>query len=235
MLALVFRLGNCDYQKYCDFRESDPGKHQQLMKELADAAGTRLLPLPSPRNDVMWVNNWIPGLDCTNVEDLTKLEVEMRKIMRRGYDFLKKNVPTFENCFILDTASQTGTRGSRRLVGEYIVTSEDFQSGKKYDDTIAVFPRLGTPAGEEVKHVYMPYRALLPVRTEGLLVAGRSFSSDMKANNMSNLIPHCIAMGQAAGTAAAMALDQGISPRKLEYKILQRKLAEQGVPLPGVL
>jgi hypothetical protein len=235
MLALVFRLGNCDYQKYCDFRESEPEKHQQLMKELADSAGTRLLPLPSPRNDVMWVNNWIPGLDCTNVEDLTKLEVDMRKIMRRGYDFLKKNVPTFENSFILDTASQTGTRGSRRLIGEYIVTKEDLQSSKKHDDTIAVFPRLGPPGGQEVKHIYMPYRALLPTKIDGLLVAGRSFSSDMEANNMSNLIPHCIATGQAAGTAAAMAISRGITPREVDYKILQKKLADQGVPLPGVL
>ena len=145
MLALVFRLGNCDYQKYCDFRESQPQKYEELMKELARIAGTRLLPLPSPRNDVLWVNNWIPGLDCTNVEDLTKLEVEMRKTMRRGYDFLKKNFPTFENSFILDTASQTGTRGSRRLVGEYVISKEDFQASKKFEDTIAVFPRLGPP------------------------------------------------------------------------------------------
>ena len=235
MLALVFRLGNCDYQKYCDFREAEPEKHQELMKELADFAGTRLLPLPSPRNDVVWVNNWIPGLDCTNVEDLTKLEVDMRKIMRLGHDFLKRNVPTFENSFILDTASQTGTRGSRRLRGEYTVTKEDLQSSKKHDDTIAVFPRLGPAAGKEVKHVYMPYRALVPVKVEGLLVAGRSFSSDVHANNMSNLIPHCIATGQAAGTAAAMSLDRGISPRKLDYKTLQKSLADQGVPLPGIL
>jgi len=235
MLALVFRLGNCDYQKFCDFREAEPERFQELMKELASAAGTRLLPLPSPRNDVMWVNNWIPGLDCTNVEDLTKLEVEMRKIMLRGHAFLKENVPTFENSFILDTASQTGTRGSRRLVGEYIVTKEDFQTSKKHDDTIAVFPRLGPPRGEEVKYVYIPYRALVPIKTEGLLVAGRSFSSDMEANNMSNLIPHCIAMGQAAGTAAAMAVKQGISPRKVDHRALQNSLVEQGVPLPGVV
>ena len=235
MLALVFRLGNCDYQGYCDFRETEPDKHQELMKELARIAGTRLLPLPSPRNDVMWVNNWIPDLDCTNVEDLTRLEVEMRKIMRRGHDFMKKNIPTFENSFILDTASQTGTRGSRRLTGEYILTREDFQSGNKFEDTIAVFPRLGPPGQiEKVKHVYIPYRALIPIKMEGLLVAGRSFSSDQWANNMANLIPHCIAMGQAAGTAAALAVDQGISPRKVDYRVLQKTILEQGVPLPGI-
>jgi len=235
MLALVFRIGNCDYQKYCDFREAEPEKHRELMKRLSEVAGTMLLPLPSPRNDVMWVNNWIPGLDCTNVEDLTRLEVEMRKIMRRGFDFIKKNIPTFENSFILDTASQTGTRGSRRLIGEYVITGEDFQSCKKFDDSIAVFPRLGPPGAEEVKHVYIPYRALVSVNVEGLLVAGRSFSSDQAANNMANLIPHCIAMGQAAGTAAAIAVKQGINPRNVDYKNLQNTLKEQGVPLPGVL
>ncbi len=234
MLALVFRLGNCDYQKYCDFRESQPQKFEELTKELARGAGTRLLPLPSPRNDVMWINNWIPGLDCTKVEDLTKLEVEMRKIMRKGHEFLKKNFPTFENSFILDTASQTGTRGSRRLVGEYVITKEDFQTSKKFDDTIAVFPRLGGPGTIDIRRVYIPFRALVPGKVDGLLVAGRSFSSDAVANNMANLIPHCVAMGQAAGTAAALAVAAGIPVRKVDPNALQNNLLKQGVVLPGV-
>jgi FAD dependent oxidoreductase len=233
-LALVFRLGNCDYQKYCDFRESQPEKFDALMKELARVSGTRLLPLPTPRNDVLWVNNWIQGLDCTNVEDLTKLEVDMRKTMRKGHEFLKKNFPTFENSFILDTASQTGTRGSRRLISEYVVTKEDFQASKKFEDTIAVFPRLGPPGTGEPKRVYIPYRSLVPAEMEGLLVAGRSFGSDMAANNMANLIPHCISNGQAAGTAAAIAIKKGISPRKVDVRILQQTLLEQGVVLPGI-
>jgi hypothetical protein len=235
MLALVFRLGNCDYQKLCDFRETQPEKFQKLIKDLTDAAGTHLLPLPSPRNDVLWVNNWIPNLNCMNVEDLTTLEVEMRKMMRKGHAFLKKHFPTFENSFILDTASQTGTRGGRRLVGEYIITKEDFAASKKFADTIAVFPRMGPPGGkEDIKHVYIPYRALVPAKVEGLLVAGRSFSSDYFTNNMANLIPHCIAMGQAAGTGAALAVKQGISARKVDYKKLQKALLDQGVPLPGI-
>ncbi len=230
MLALVFRLGNCDYQKLCDFREAEPEKWAELTKELADVAGTRLLPLPTPRNDVLWVNNWIPDLDLLNVEDLTKLEVEMRKIMRRGHEFMKKNIPSFENSFILDTASQTGTRGSRRLIGEYIVTMDDLKSGKKHDDTIAIIPRMGPSS--DVPHVFIPYRCLVPKEVEGLLVAGRSFSSDMAANNMVNLIPHCIAMGQAAGTAAALSLQNGVSVRQVNYEELQNSLTRQGVPLP---
>jgi hypothetical protein len=233
MLALVFRLGNCDYQKLCDFRETEPKKYEELMTELARVAGTRLLPLPSPRNDVLWVNNWIPDLDCTNVEDLTKLEVEMRKIMLRGHDFMKKNIPTFEKSFILDTASQTGTRGSRRLVGEYIVTNDDLQTGKKFNDAIAVIPRLGPP-GDNAQ-VQIPYRSLVPIKVDGLLIAGRSFSSDMRANNTVNLIPHCICIGQAAGTAAALAIKHSISPRKVNVAELQNQLIKQNVLLPNVV
>jgi hypothetical protein len=181
---------------------------------------------------VVWVNNWIPGLSSTNVEDLTRIEIDVRKMMLLGYDFFKKHFPGFEKSFILDTASQTGTRGSRRLIGEYIVTKEDMYSGKKYHDTIAVIPRLG-PQGEN-PHVYIPYRSLVPINIEGLLVAGRSFSSDAVVNNMVNLIPHCVAMGQAAGTAAALAIKQGVNPRQLDYRVLQNTLLNQGVPLPGV-
>ncbi len=232
MLALVFRVGNCDFKKYNDFREKDPKKVQELMGELGKAAGTFFLPIAGHRNDVVWVNNWIPGLSSTNVEDLTKLEVSVRRMMRIGHDFMRKNFPGFENSFILDTASQTGTRGSRRLVGEYVVTGDDMNSSRKFDDTIAVIPKIGPPSGDTCS--YIPYRALVPVRVEGLLVAGRSFSSDKIANDSMNLIPHCCAMGEAAGTAAALAVKQGISLRKLDYKILQKTLVKQGAVLPGI-
>jgi hypothetical protein len=232
MLALVFRIGNCDYQKYCDFRETDQDKAQSLMNEMTEVAGTRLLPLPSPRNDVMWVNNWIPNLDNLNVEHLTELEVSMRRMMRKGFDFMKKNIPGFENSFILDTASQTGTRGGRRVVGEIRISEDDMKNERKYEDTIAVFSRLGAQGSG--RFAYIPYRCLVPKKTEGLLVAGRSFSSDGAANNMANLIPHCIAMGQAAGIAAAMAVKEGIQPRQVDYRKLQEKLLDQDVPLPGI-
>ena len=232
MLALVFRVGNCDFKKYNNFREKDPKKAQELSGELAKAAGTFFLPIAGHRDDVVWVNNWIPGLKSTDVDDLTKLEVSVRKMMRQGFEFMKKNFPGFENSFILDTASQTGTRGSRRLVGEYIVTADDMNSSKKFDDAIAVIPKIG-PGGSGTC-AYIPYRALVPAKMDGLLVAGRSFSSDKIANDSMNLIPHCAAMGEAAGTAAALAVKQGISPRKVDYKLLQKTLVKQGAALPGI-
>jgi hypothetical protein len=80
--------------------------------------------------------------------------------------------------------------------------------------------------------VYFPYRALVPKTVDGLLVAGRSFSSDDAANDSINLIPHCIAIGQAAGTAAAIAVRKNIEPRRVNYSELRESLAYQGVPLP---
>jgi hypothetical protein len=153
-------------------------------------------------------------------------------MMRKGFEFMKKNLPGFENSFILDTASQTGTRGSRRLVGEYIVTADDMDSSKKFDDTIAVIPRIA-PGGSG-SSAYIPYRALVPAKVDGLLVAGRSFSSDKIANDSMNLIPHCCAMGEAAGTAAALAVRQGVAPRKVDSKLLQKTLLKQGAALPGI-
>jgi len=93
---------------------------------------------------------------------------------------------------------------------------------------------MGPPSEPNGKYTYIPYRSLVPVKTEGLLVAGRSFSSDGAANNMANLIPHCIAMGQAAGTAAAISVKEGIQPRQVNYRKLQKTLMQQDVPLPGV-
>jgi hypothetical protein len=232
-LALVFRIGNADFNKLSDFREANPEKHNELMAGVAKAAGMGFLPLPTPRNDVVWMNNWIPNVSSLNVEDLTKVEVTARAAMLKAHAFLKKNVPGFENSFILDTASQTGTRGGRRLLGEYVVTGEDVRSGKKHEDTIAVFAPVGM--GENRGRVCIPYRCLIPARIEGLLVAGRSFSSDANANDACNLIPHCVAMGEAAGTAAAIAIKQGISPRQIDFRKLQVQLLKQGVPLPGII
>jgi hypothetical protein len=103
--------------------------------------------------------------------------------------------------------------------------------GTVHEDTVAIIPRF-IPREGWSPFLYFPYRALVPARIDGLLVAGRSFSSDTAANNMVNLIPHCIATGQAAGTAAMLALQSGKEVRKVDYKELQDALKKQGVPLP---
>lgn len=231
MLAVVFRLGNVDFRRFCDFRNSEPAKWQEVTQRIFQLGGFRLAPFPTNRNDVMWVNNWIPGKSCLSVEDLTWTELSVRRVMRAMRDILHKEIPGFEGCFVLDTASQLGTRGSRRVVGDYVVTLNDVSSGKTYDDTIMYFPSLQPVEGRPLIHI--PYRSLVPKRIENLLVAGRCYSSDAPANNLTNLIPHCVGMGEAAGAAAALAVESGRSVRNVDYRRVQKHLRNQGVALPA--
>jgi hypothetical protein len=155
--------------------------------------------------------------------------------MLQVHEILRKKMPGFQKSFILDTASQIGTRASRRLRGEYVVTEQDIRSGTVYDDTIAAIPPFRENVSVKSPNKCIPYRALVPRVTENLLVAGRCFSSDMPANDVLNLIPFCVAMGEAAGTAAALAVRNHLMPRKVDHRILQKRLVDQGVWLPRTL
>lgn len=154
--------------------------------------------------------------------------------MLLSYDFYRKHVPGFEQSYISLSSMQLGIQGGQRVVGEYVCTERDISSDEVFEDTIAVFPNNDT--GEiSARHpsVCIPYRALVPKGVEGLLVACRAFSSEYPFNEHFNLIPHCIAMGQAAGTAAALAVREGTEPRGVDVVLLQKRLLAQGVILPG--
>jgi hypothetical protein len=113
--------------------------------------------------------------------------------------------------------------------------AETYGTGKKFHDTVLIFPRgvpLSWPDDRLPENVEMPYRCLVPAKLEGLLVAGRCFSSDHAANPMFNVISHCIQMGQAAGTAAALAVKSRVRPREVDIKALQRRPSARGVELP---
>ncbi|MFO1400613.1 MAG: FAD-dependent oxidoreductase [Steroidobacteraceae bacterium] len=229
MLAVVFRLGNVDFRAFSAWRDAHAEEWKAVQERIFALGNFRLAPFPTPRNDVMWVNNWVPGRSCLDVGDLTWTELNVRKAMRGTQAILGKDVPGFRDCFILDTASQLGTRGSRRLAGEHRLTLKEVSEAQAFDDVIALLPSL-RPSGRN--RIQVPYRSLVPREVEGLLVAGRCFSSDAPANNLTNLIPHCIATGQAAGTAAALALDAGVRLRDVQVARLQQELRRQGVPLP---
>ncbi|MFC1819638.1 FAD-dependent oxidoreductase [Thermodesulfobacteriota bacterium] len=231
-LALVFRVGNIDADKFNDFKENEVAKWNECIEEIRKLEAYHVC-LPTNRPDVRWFNNWIPNRHPLNIEDLTWVEVNVRKKMLVTLDYFKKNIPGFKDSFILDTASQLGTRGSRRLVGEHILTYDELRAGKIHEDTVAVIPPLKHNVSEEWPNGFIPYRSLVPIKMEDFLVAGRSFSSDAVTNDLLNLIPFCVALGQAAGTAAAMALDQGIKLRKVDYEALKKKLIDQGAYLPS--
>jgi hypothetical protein len=228
MVAVVWRMGDVDYLTYSHFRHSEPEAFSRVMDDMQATAGFRVLPLATHRDDQVWVNNWVPGKICIDVDDITWTEVHVRKAMLKVHEILKKKMPGFNKSFILDTASQLGTRASRRLIGEHVVTEKDVRSGVVFEDTIAMIP----PFKEKTPPKAIPYRSLVPRKIENLLVAGRCFASDPVANDLLNLIPFCVAMGEAAGAAAALALKEGVQPRHVNIPGLQRRLLEQGVWLP---
>jgi hypothetical protein len=96
---------------------------------------------------------------------------------------------------------------------------------------VGVFPKGAAPKAPE--NVQLPYRCLVPAKLDGLLVAGRCFSSDQVVNNMFNVIPHCVVMGQAAGTAASLAVKNKVVIRRVDIKALLGRLSAQGMYLPG--
>ncbi|HEY98119.1 MAG TPA: FAD-dependent oxidoreductase [Dehalococcoidia bacterium] len=230
-LALVFRIGNIDVKKYLEFKDFRSERYFELMKEL-EALGGFTMALRTWRDDVLWFNNFIGDLDGLNIEDLTRVEINARKSMLITYNFFKNNIPGFESCYLMDSASQIGVRSSRRLIGEYILTRNDINSGILFHDTIAVCPAFQQGKSLENLHMHIPYRSLIPREIENLLVAGRCFSSDQVANDILSPIQFCIAMGQAAGTAAALSVENNVVPRKIDYHLLKNRLITQNVFLP---
>jgi hypothetical protein len=134
------------------------------------------------------------------------------------YEFYKKNIPGFEDSFIVLSGPQLGTRGARSVHGDYMSTSKDLLSNEPFEDTIALFPDLDRgKASLAHPNTFIPCRALLPKGVENMRVACRAFSSDQEVINCFNLIPHCVELGEAAGSAAALTISQGVSVRNVDF------------------
>ncbi len=236
-LALVFWIDGVDFKKAMDFRKNNPREFMELSRKAMQAGGQggfMSSNLPD-QESVVWFHNRYPNKSQVDVEELTRVEFEGRKVAVKTLEFYKKNMPGFEKSFLVLTGPQLGTRSSRRMVGEYQLTQKDLADNQPFEDTIAIFPDLDR-GQESLDHpnMYIPYRALLPKNLDNFLVACRAFSSDMHVQDYFNLIPHCIAFGEAAGTASAMALKAGVGVKNVDIKALQKQLAKQGVPLPDV-
>jgi len=233
-LGLVFRLGGVDIEKANSFVNEKPEEFEALGRELAKSGGTgggvgglNAIYYRTVRDSVVWCNNSLPSADTLSIEELTRAEKERRETALTTLEFFKRNVPGFEEAFLLDTAPQIGTRGSRRLKGEHTLTKDEWFSETEFGDVVATC----SPRTEGEPLINVPYGCLLPQKLDNLLAAGRCISVDTVVHNCVRLIPGCMATGQAAGTAAALAVGQGITPRGIDGSELSAQLAEDGVYL----
>jgi hypothetical protein len=235
-LAFCFWVTNVNNKEEGKFRRTEPERYAALMDELAKLGGFTMhfRGLLKGQEGVIWFHPHISCSSQTDVEEMTRVDVTSRRRALITWEFLKKYVPGYQKSFVMLTAPQLGTTGGKRIIGEYMLTGKDMDSDEPFEDTIAVFA--SNDRGElSLKHprMFIPYRSLVPRRIQGLLVACRGFSSDDEVNDHFNLIPHCICFGQAAGTAAAIAVNAGISPRKVDTQALHNSLVKQGAILPA--
>jgi len=254
-MTMFFRVGNVDGALVADYFKEHPEEIEQRMAfssciKAAQANGDYSIPrerlslYESPQEGVWRVNvSRILGTDGTNAEDLTRAEIIGRRQVMEILAFLRKYVPGFANCTLIDTAAQVGVRETRRIVGEYTLTAEDLIAARGFPDTIAyaAYPMdIHSPTdggggvsnkGETGNAYQIPFRCLVPQGVEHLLVAGRCVSATHEALGAIRVMPPSFAMGEAAGTAAALAAAEGMRPRDVPVGWVQELLTKHGAYL----
>jgi hypothetical protein len=173
----------------------------------------------------------VDGVDGTDADSLTRAEVECRKQWVSELAFLRKYIPGFENCRVENSGVTVGVRISRNIVGEYLYSGYDILEEREFEDTVAYVTPL---------FLGVPYGCFLPKEIDDLLIASRCLSTTPgqttsgptlgSYNNMKS-IPTVMTYGEAAGTAAALSVQQGVMPRQLDRKLLVATLKKQGAVL----
>jgi hypothetical protein len=189
--------------------------------------------------DVYFNATRTPG-DNTIPADWTQAEIRGRQDAWRMFELWKEHLPEFEDAYFFTSGPVAGARESRRIVGDYVLTGEDVRQGHRHEDVVVLGAwRLDRhPATAPGYHDIpwtppydIPYRTLLPRNFENVLVAGRCHSATSEALASSRVTATAMGMGQAAGTAAALALAQGVTPRDLRVTTLQDRLCADGAIL----
>ncbi|MGZ5111241.1 MAG: FAD-dependent oxidoreductase [Usitatibacter sp.] len=248
--TLMFRVNGVDSHRAIDAATDIP----RLMEE-AEARGEYRFPrkgaIVRPQkhasewrvNVTQLTNADGTAVDGTDARQLSAAEREGRRQVTEYFRFLKARVPGFENSYVVDIAPQVGIRETRRAVAEYMLTGDDVIRCADFADTIGVngWPLELHVAGD-VKWIWpgipdsrgfnqLPYRMILPTGADNLLVAGRCAGMTHEGQSAARVTGACFAMGQAAGTAAALSTAGAILPRALDVALLQRNLEADGAYL----
>lgn len=243
-LTTTFRIGNVDMDRAKQVTK------QQLWSLMAKAASNNEYRLPrvegsvhiTPYKGIMSTNMVRLHVDDpTDPIQLSAAEIEGRRQALEYHRFLRDRVSGYEQSVLLNFSSYLGVRESRRIIGDYWLTRDDVLNVHKFEDAIAM---CGAPieehhAGSDTRWEYLPegaaydipYRCLLPKGVEGLLLAGRCLSASHDAHASVRSMGQCMAMGQAAGLAAAQAASIAKSPREIDVHRLQSDLVRLGAIL----
>ena len=182
----------------------------------------------------------ISGLSAIDAFDLTRAEIEGRRQCHEVFAFMRKHIPGFEHCVLSQTGPNIGVRESRRIAGVYCLTAEDLLNNRMFEDAIAMggYPiDIHAPNGDETNSAHLkpgswyavPYRSLIAQEAGNLIVTGRCISATHEALGAVRVTPIVMAMGQAAGTAAAQAAAADANVLTLDVSALRQTLTHDGV------
>ena len=250
-VTMIFSIGGADDEKIWEYLDKDRGLKNLIKKAPGYIARpeVRFKDIPYPlkifkvkppsgkeRDFFQMIRPgqwWVWGLHIFNknvldVEDLSECELELRERVFETFNFLRKELPGLEEAYLDQTPTQIGIRESRRFKGVYTLKLDDLLSGRKFDDGIA-----RGRVKDQTPPFHIPYRSLLPVEVDDILLAGRCISLTHEAATQVSPRnqPTCMAIGEAAGLAAAISLEKGVSLRDVDIKELKSNLVSNGVVL----
>lgn len=240
-MTLCFRLGNVDVDR---FLASRPLLNEAYKKSL-DAGEfinprENILVFRSPIRNVLHFNTTrVVKKDPTNPFDVTEAELLARRQVYEVYEFMKKHADGLEDSFLMMTAAEIGVRESRMIIGDYVLTESDCRAFAKFEDGIAACNYdidIHNPEGSGTSHYYfpegefytIPYRSLIPTGATNMLVAGRCISSDHGAQASYRIMPTVCCIGEAAGSAMALAIKDSIPVREVNTDTLRATLKANG-------
>lgn len=243
-VTLFFMLANVRY------RQTTHGTdiHDLLVKASEDHGLGYVVPYrtpsffeqPNPDRAIVQIAH-VHGVDGTDADDLSRAEIEARAQIQAAVAAMQ-TVPELAGVELITSGPHIGVRETRHFEGRYRLEEDDLVTGGAFEDGIC-WTRFGIDIhgssskgtvaveGRRVQPYQIPYRALLPVNREGLILAGRCISGSSRAHGSFRVTGDCVAMGQAAGTAAALALAAGVSPSELAPDTLVARLRADGVAL----
>lgn len=182
-------------------------------------------------------------VDITRIEQIFPADYELRQQINLLRDFLRDNLPGYENIKVIGSGTTTGVRESRRIMGDYVIDADELSAGKRFPDVIvhdALFivdihnPDGAGQAEDKIQYCQpydLPYRCFLPKGLEGLMVAGRCISGTHRAHASYRVMSICMAMGEAVGIAAALSVQNSCTPRQLDVALLQKTMTDKGIVL----
>ncbi|MBE6610406.1 MAG: FAD-dependent oxidoreductase [Ruminococcaceae bacterium] len=243
--TLMFKVGGVDMDRAVFPRsfetlvDTEKGELQALAREK----------LPHPAGHVLLYRSTIPGIvtcnmtnvidvDGTVAEDLTKAEIVCRKQMPLIVDFLREYVPGYENCYIIGSASLIGIRETRHFKGVQTLTEQEIAEAHQHEDYVvydahfnfdvhnitgAGLDKTGCQHNFKQQNGYtIPYGCMVPEKIDGLLLSGRNISGTHMAHSNYRVMPICIGIGEACGTAAALAVKNGKQLREIKAEEIRK-------------